>query len=110
MTLFKITFFVPESHLEPVKTAMFRAGAGKIGDYDQCAWQIKGLGQFRPLTGSDAFIGQVGHLETVEEYRVEMVCSSQNLLDAVNAMRDAHPYEEPAFDVLQTVDLEAMTF
>ncbi len=56
-TLFKIEFYVPESHLSAVKLAMFEAGAGKLGDYDQCAWQTKGRGQYRPLAGSDPYQG-----------------------------------------------------
>lgn len=107
MSLFKITFYVPESHLESVKMAMFAAGAGKIGNYDQCAWQVKGLGQFRPLSGSDAYIGDVGQLETLDEYRVEMVCEADYIKAVVKAMKEAHPYEEPAFDILQTVEIES---
>ena len=105
MKLFKITFYVPETHLETVKLAMFAAGAGKIGEYDQCAWQVKGQGQFRPLAGSQAFIGEVNQLEQVEEYRVEMVSSPSALSAAIAALRQAHPYEEPAFDVIETLDV-----
>lgn len=100
--MYKITFFVPESHLEEVKLAMFAAGAGKIGHYDQCAWQIKGQGQFRPLTGSKAFIGQTHQLEKVTEYRVEMVCAWQPLEAVITALKNSHPYETPAFDVIKT--------
>ena len=105
--MFKLVFFVPESHLEEVKEAVFAAGAGKIGDYDQCCWQIKGQGQFRPLAGANPFIGQMvteadsGVLEKVEEYRVEMVCADSLIKKVVSALRSAHPYEEPAFDVWQ---------
>src|SRR5260364_89795 len=69
-----IVVYVPASHLEPVKQTMFEAGAGRIGDYDRCAWQIAGLGQFRPLAGSQPFLGTQGQIETVEEVRVEVVC------------------------------------
>lgn len=97
--MYKLCFFVPESHLEQVKQAIFETGAGRIGDYDQCCWQIKGVGQFRPLPGSQPFIGESGGaLERVEEYRVEMVCADDLIGDAVAALRQAHPYEEPAFD------------
>lgn len=99
--MYKLCFFVPESHLEQVKQAVFNAGAGRIGDYDQCCWQVKGQGQFRPLPGSQPFIGASGALEQVEEYRVELVCSDDTIADAVAALRQAHPYEEPAFDCLQ---------
>jgi hypothetical protein len=97
--VYKLVFFVPETHLEPVKSAVFAAGAGRIGDYDSCAWQTLGQGQFRPLPGSQPFIGQSGELERVAEYRVELVCADEHIKQAVKALRSAHPYEEPAFDV-----------
>ncbi len=103
--MYKLAFFVPESHLESVKSAVFATGAGKIGDYDHCCWQIKGQGQFRALEGSNPFIGQQGQVETVEEYRVELVCSDELIRDAVAAMKQAHPYEEPAYDVFMLADL-----
>ncbi len=96
--MYKLCFYVPESHLDAVKQAVFAAGAGRIGDYDQCCWQIKGTGQFRPLPGSQPFMGETGALEAVEEYRVEMVCADDRIRAAVAALKRAHPYEEPAFD------------
>lgn len=104
--MYKLVFFVPESHLESVKTAVFNAGAGAIGNYDQCSWQAKGIGQFRPLAGSRPFIGQVHQLEQVTEYRVEMVCDDALIKAAVAALRAAHPYEEPAIDVWRLAELE----
>ena len=101
--MYKLCFYVPESHLEEVKTAVFSAGAGRIGDYDSCCWQVLGQGQFRPLAGSDPFLGRQGEVEQVAEYRVELVCAAQYLKAAVQALRDAHPYEEPAWDVVALV-------
>lgn len=103
--MYKLVFFVPESHLESVKAAIFSAGAGAIGNYDQCCWQVLGQGQFRPLAGSDPCLGQVNQLETVAEYRVELVCSDSCIAQAVAALRKAHPYEEPAIDVWQLSEL-----
>ena len=101
--MYKLCFYVPESHLEAVKQAMFVAGAGRIGDYDSCCWQVEGTGQFRPLSGSEPFLGQQGVVERVAEYRVEMVCED-NCIDAVvAALREARPYEEPAWDVVLLV-------
>ncbi len=97
--MYKIAFFVPETHVEQVKAAMFQAGAGRIGNYDCCSWQTLGEGQFRALEGSDPFIGQQGEVERVPEYKVEMVCRDDLVKDVVEAMRQAHPYEEPAFDL-----------
>lgn len=102
--MFKLCCYVPESHIESVKTAMFEAGAGRIGGYEHCAWQVLGQGQFRPLAGSQPFIGRQDRLETVAEYRVEMVCTDAAIAAVVTALRQAHPYEEPAFDVVRVED------
>lgn len=101
--MYKVCFYVPAEYLEAVKSAMFDAGAGRVGDYDRCAWQVLGQGQFRPLEGSQPFIGQAGEVEKVAEYRVEMVCDSECIAAAVAALKSAHPYEEPAFDVVETL-------
>nr|WP_010131192.1 YqfO family protein [Microbulbifer agarilyticus] len=102
--MFKLCIYVPETHLEPLKQAIFDAGAGRIGDYDRCCWQVLGTGQFRPLDNSQPFIGQKGQVEQVAEYRVETVCAD-DVVDAVlAAMRRAHPYEEVAFDLWRLDD------
>lgn len=101
--MYKLCFYVPESHLEEVKRAVFAAGAGRIGDYDSCCWQVSGQGQFRPLEGSQPFLGQQGSVEQVPEYRVEMVCEQQHIKAVVTALLEAHPYEEPAWDVIALV-------
>ena len=95
--MYQLCFYVPESHVESVKSALFEAGAGRIGDYDCCAWQTLGTGQFRPAEGSRPFLGAVGTLETVPEFRVEMACADASIEAVVAALRTAHPYEEPAF-------------
>lgn len=97
--MYKIVFFVPVDHLDRVKSALFDAGAGKLGSYDCCAWQTLGQGQFRPLEGSQPHIGEQGCMAVVDEYRVEMVCSDHCVRAAVAALRASHPYEEPAFDI-----------
>ena len=102
--MFKLVFFVPTSHLETVKQAVFAAGAGRIGHYDSCCWQVLGQGQFKPTAGSDPFIGTEGNLSRVEEYKVEMVCHDELIRAAVAALRKAHPYEEPAFEVWRLED------
>ncbi len=93
--------YVPETHLEQVKVAVFEAGAGRIGDYDSCCWQTAGTGQFRPLAASNPFLGERGKVERVSEFKVEMVVEDQLLESVVDAMLKAHPYEEPAYHVLQ---------
>ncbi|WP_323752947.1 YqfO family protein [Marinobacter sp.] len=99
--MFKLCYFVPESHLEATKQALFDAGAGKIGEYDSCAWQCKGQGQFRPLAGSDPFLGRQGELEMVAEFKVELVCAESLIQGAIKALKQAHPYEEPAYEVFR---------
>lgn len=97
--MYKFCFFVPESHLEPVKEAVFAAGGGRIGDYDSCAWQTSGQGQFRALEGADPYLGKLGEIERVTEYKVELLCTEETISAAIAAMKTAHPYEEPAYDV-----------
>ncbi|GAA0791170.1 YqfO family protein [Marinobacterium sediminicola] len=103
--MYKLCFFVPEADAEPVKAALFAAGAGKIGDYDQCCWQTSGTGQFRPLAGADPHLGQLGQLEKVVEFKVEMVCSDELIHAAVAALKQAHPYEEVAYEVYKLTDI-----
>ncbi len=99
--MIKLGYYVPESHLEATKAALFDAGAGRVGAYDHCCWQTVGHGQFRPLPGSDPFFGQTGEVERVPEYRVELVCADELIATAVAALKTAHPYEEPAYDVVR---------
>ncbi|MCK5828906.1 MAG: YqfO family protein [Methylococcales bacterium] len=97
--MYKLNFYVPESHVEQVKDALFNKGAGRIGQYDHCSWQVLGEGQFRPLKGSNPFLGKQGQLEKVMEYKVEMVCEDGMISDVVKELITAHPYEEPAYEV-----------
>lgn len=103
--MYKITFYVPVTHVEQVKQAMFAAGAGRIGDYDCCAWQVLGVGQFRPLIEAKPFIGQVDQLEQVAEYKVEMVCEDYCLKTVIAALKASHPYQQPAYDVIKALDI-----
>ncbi len=95
----KLCFYVPESHLEEVKLAIFNAGAGRYEKYEHCAWQILGQGQFKPLKGSQPFIGSENQLEIIPEYKVETICKEEYLDAVVKALKAAHPYEEPAFEI-----------
>jgi len=103
--MYKICVYVPEKHVEKVKTALFDAGAGRIGNYDCCCWQSVGIGQFRPLENSNPAIGDLNELEQVKEIKIELVCEDDLVRSAVEAMRDVHPYEEPAFDVWPLMDI-----
>ena len=103
--MIKLCFYVPESHLEKVKQAIFATGAGRIGGYDSCAWQTRGQGQFRPLPGSAPFIGEHERFTQVVEYQVEMVCQDDQIKAAIAALKEAHPYEEPAYSAWPLLDL-----
>ena len=102
--MYKIYFYAPADHAEAVKKAMFAAGAGKIGNYGCCAWQVMGEGQFMPLPGSNAFIGSMENLEKIAEYKVEMVCDASHIHAAITALKKAHPYETPAYQVIKIED------
>lgn len=94
---------------EALKAAIFRAGAGAIGDYRECAFTIEGTGQFRPVAGANPAVGEVGQLHAGPELRIEFVAASSQRRAITEALRAAHPYEEPAFDVVEmagTVSLD----
>ena len=91
--MMQVIVFVPESHKEQVKQAMFNVGGGKIGNYDSCCFEYQGNGQFRPLPGSHAFLGKVNELEQVREVKIEMTCEDHVFPDIVTAIRASHPYE-----------------
>lgn len=104
--MYKLCFFVPETHLETVKEALFQQGAGQIGGYDSCAWQVLGEGQFRPLSGSQPFIGQVNKVTRLAEYKVEMVCADSIIKQVIKTLLDAHPYEQPAYEIYRLLTID----
>src|SRR3990167_1896974 len=99
--MYKICFYVPVMDAEKVKEALFSAGAGKIGEYSDCAWQVLGEGQFMPLENSQAHLGTKNKIEKVSEYKIEMVCVESHIHDAIAALKKSHPYEAPAYQVWQ---------
>lgn len=103
--IYQLSFYVPESHLDQVKTSLFTAGAGKLGNYDCVAWQTKGQGQFRPQQGSKPYVGETGKIEQVNEYRVEMLCDAKHLEQVILALKASHPYEEPAYNIVKLENL-----
>ncbi|MCM2351724.1 MAG: NGG1p interacting factor NIF3 [Bacteriovoracaceae bacterium] len=103
--LYHIAFYVPISHAEIVKEQMFAAGAGKLGHYQKCSFEYQGQGQFEPMSGSDPFIGERGKLEKVAELKVEMICEKGALKKVIEAMKNSHPYETPAYYVIETVGI-----
>ncbi len=104
-SIYKIEIYVPEKYCEKLKNAMFNAGAGKIGNYDRCAWQTtSGVGQFRPLDGSNPFIGKRGIVERVNEVKIELICEEKFLKNIIKAIKKYHPYEEPSFQFWRVND------
>lgn len=103
--MLKLTFYVPIDHKEAVKNALFDVGAGKIGNYDCCSFEVAGTGQFRALKGANPSIGKIGILEQVYEVRVEMVMDDRLLSKVLETLLEAHPYETPAYDVIKCLEV-----
>ena len=106
--MYLLVTYVPEESLENVKSAIFTAGAGKIGNYSSCSWEVevKGQGQFKPEVESSPFLGEVNKLEKTDEYRLELVCPDRDIKDIVRAMLKAHPYETPAYHLVKVLTLD----
>jgi hypothetical protein len=90
---------VPESDADKLRKAIGDAGAGVIGNYSYCTFTLKGVGRFKPNDGANPTIGEVGKYEKVLEDRIETVCEEDKLKDVLRAIRENHPYEEPATDI-----------
>ncbi|HZU20105.1 MAG TPA: hypothetical protein VE982_02685 [Gaiellaceae bacterium] len=97
----KLVVFVPREALDTVREALFAAGAGRIGEYERCSWYTQGTGTFLGGDASNPAIGQRGVEERVAELRLETVFPSERQDEVLHALRAAHPYEEPAFDVYE---------
>lgn len=103
--MYKIAVLVNLETVAQVKKAMFEVGGGQIGNYDSCCFETKGTGQFRPLEGASPYIGSVDSIEYVEEVKIEMVAADGKIKDVIKAMKEAHPYETPAYDVIKLEEL-----
>jgi hypothetical protein len=99
--MYKLVFYVPVTDSELVKSALFAAGAGTIGQYDHCCFESLGVGQFRPLSGANPTLGKVGELERVSELKIEMLCIPDKIHSVVKVLKETHPYEEPAYEVIK---------
>ena len=105
--MYQISFYVPKSHTELVKKAMFDAGAGSINNsnYTHCSFQIEGEGQFKPSQKANPVIGKLDQLEIIPEHKVEMVCASEYIDEVVSALKKEHPYEETAYSVVKMEEI-----
>jgi len=103
--LHKLVWFVPEGALDVTRNAVFATGAGRIGEYERCSWYTAGTGTFLAREGAEPAIGEVGKEERVRELRVETVVPVELAEAVVRALREAHPYEEVAFELYAIVDV-----
>ena len=99
--MYKLVVFIPTQNLETVKENLFRAGAGRLGNYSHCSFESSGLGQFKPLLGANPSLGQVDKIENVEEIKFETLVDENCMEDVIKSLYKSHPYEEPAFDIIK---------
>jgi len=99
--MYKLNYYVPEEAKEATKKALFEIGAGSFENYIECAWETLGVGQFKAVDGANPAIGEVGVLEVLEEYKIELICSDSLIKKAVKVLKEVHPYEEVAYEVFK---------
>jgi hypothetical protein len=102
--MYKLNYFVPAEAKEKTKNALFAIGVGRFNNYEKCSFETKGMGQFKPIHGANPYIGTKGKVEYVQEYKVEMICSDELIKKAVKTLKEAHPYEEVAYEVIRLED------
>lgn len=107
-SMLKIVTFVPQEHAGSIRAALSQAGAGAIGEYEQCSYNLKGWGTFQGSEASNPFIGEAGKFETVDEVRLEMVLPTKRKSSVIRALWQSHPYEEPAFDLYRLEDTRSL--
>lgn len=99
-SFFKLEIFLPESHLEPIQQALWSVDAGHIGNYDRCLSYSKVTSTWRPLPGTNPYIGTDNEVSQEPELKVEVTCKAERLTDTIRAIKQAHPYEEPVINVI----------
>ncbi|HEY9203128.1 MAG TPA: NGG1p interacting factor NIF3 [Sulfurimonas sp.] len=99
--MYKLNFFVPSEDKERVKEALFAIGVGRYENYECCSFETLGTGQFKPINKANPHIGKLNVIEHVEEYKVEMICSAEIIKEAVEVLKESHPYEEVAYEVFK---------
>lgn len=99
--LYGIQVYVPAESMDQVRAAMFAAGAGRLGNYDECSFSSTGVGSFRPLEDANPTSGKIGVRETLQETLLHLICTQWQLSQVLGAMRTAHPYEEVAYELIQ---------
>lgn len=102
--MYKLNYFVPVDAKEKTKQALFDIGVGRYENYECCSFETLGVGQFKPVKSANPHIGEVDKIEKVQEYKVEMICSDNLIKDAIAVLKEAHPYEEVAYEVFKIED------
>lgn len=100
----KIIVTIPLENVEEVRNAICEAGAGVIGNYNHCSMSTKCVGTFKPTDEANPYIGEKNNLEFVDEEKLEVVCDVKKVKEVVSTLRKAHPYEEPAIDIIPLID------
>ncbi len=103
--MYKLNYYVPSKNKEETKQALFNIGVGKFDNYENCSWETLGDGQFRPVGDASLHIGQLNTLEVLPEYKVEIICHDHLIKQAVQTLKEAHPYEEVAYEIFKMEDL-----
>jgi hypothetical protein len=96
---YKLIVFVPVDYAEKVREAIHAAGGGKMGNYSHCSFSSRGTGRFKPEKGAHPAFGKKGKLEKIKEEKIEILCDEKIIKKVIAAMKKAHPYEKPAYDV-----------
>lgn len=106
--MYKIQTNVPKKDIDKVRLAMWDAGAWIIGNYSHCAFIMPWIWYFLAMDGASPVIGNIWIPETVEEYRLEMVCEKKKIKDVIKALKESHPYEEPPIEIIKLESLESL--
>lgn len=102
--MYKLNYFVPLDAKEKTKQALFDIGVGKYENYEDCCFETLGNGQFRPIDSANPHIGKLNEVEVLEEYKIEMICKDTLIKQAIQVLKEAHPYEEVAYEVFKLED------
>jgi len=99
--MYKLNYYVPVNAKEKTKEALFSIGVGMFDNYENCSWETLGKGQFKPVANANPNIGSLDTLEVLDEYKIEMICKNELIELAVKTLKEAHPYEEVAYEVFK---------
>ena len=103
--MYKLNYFVPQDSKEKTKQALFDIGVGRYENYECCCFETLGTGQFKPIDSANPHIGELNKIEKVQEYKVEMICSSELIHEAIKVLKEQHPYEEVAYEIFKLEEI-----